>query len=316
LSEQEKNIEEKTEEIKEDSHASQAAGMEETPHKKSLLKEYLDALLFACLVALVLKILFIEAYRIPTGSMENTLVVGDFLLVNKFIYGITTPRSIPFTDIRIPYFRLPAFKQPKRGDVIVFDFPGNRDELQSKEIVNYIKRLVGEPGDSIKIIDGKLYVNNELTSNPENSISRSHPNKDRDVDTRIFPKGSGWNEDSYGPIRVPKKGDVIKINTENFDGWKYFIMREGHSIRISTDKKIFIDEIEKSEYTVGKDYYFMMGDNRNNSLDSRFWGFASRELVVGQAMLIYWSWNPSIPFSDLGKLFGSVRWSRVAKIID
>lgn len=311
--EPEKNIEEKSEEIKKESHVE---AHEETPREKSVFKEYLDALLFACLVALVLKILFIEAYRIPTGSMENTLVVGDFLLVNKFIYGITTPRSIPFTDIRIPYFRLPAFKQPKRGDVIVFDFPGNRDELQSKEVVNYIKRLVGEPGDSIIVIDGKLYVNNQLMSNPENSISSNHPRENKDIDPRIFPKGSGWNEDNYGPIRVPKKGDVIKINTENFDGWKYFIMREGHSIRISTDKKIFVDEIENNEYTVGKDYYFMMGDNRNNSLDSRFWGFASRELFVGQAMMIYWSWNPSIPFSDMGKLFSSVRWSRVAKIIE
>src|SRR6266498_3811132 len=98
--------------------------------QKSKSKGLVDALLFALLVAFILKFFFIEAYRIPTGSMEQTLLVGDFLLVNKFIYGATTPRSIPFTDIRIPYLKLPGFRSPHRNDVVVFDFPGGRDEVQ------------------------------------------------------------------------------------------------------------------------------------------------------------------------------------------
>jgi signal peptidase I len=110
--------------------------------KPSKFKEYFDALLFAGLVALILKIIFIEAYRIPTGSMENTLLIGDFLLVNKFNYGATTPRNIPFTDIRTPFFRFPALKDLKKGDVVVFDYPGDNNELRSKEVINYIKRLV------------------------------------------------------------------------------------------------------------------------------------------------------------------------------
>lgn len=283
--------------------------------KKSRPKELFDALLFAALVAFFLKIFFIEAYRIPTGSMENTLLVGDFLLVNKFVYGATTPRNIPFTDIRIPYFRLPSLKSPSKGEVVVFDFPGNRDELQSKEVVNYIKRLIGEPGDTIQIINKVLYVNGQVFPNPPNLKNDGRVQNNNITYERIFPKGSGWNEDNYGPIRIPKKGDIIQLTPENFEMLKMFITREGHSPRLSPDNKIFIDEVPVTEYKVEKDYYFMMGDNRNNSLDSRFWGFMPAENVVGEALIIYWSWDPSISFAQLGKLLGSVRWDRIAKII-
>lgn len=283
--------------------------------KKSKGKEILNALLFALLVAIILKIFFIEAYRIPTGSMENTLMVGDFLLVNKFIYGSTTPRNIPFTDIRIPYFRLPSFKDPHKGDVVVFDFPGYREELQSKEVFNYIKRLVGEPGDTIKITNKVLTVNGEVFPDPPNSIVDHTTYRTTMTDPRIFPKGSGWNEDNYGPIRVPKKGDVIKLTTENFDMWKMFILREGHLPIMGADSAINIDNVPAGEYRVERDYYFMMGDNRNNSLDSRFWGFMPSRNVVGEAMIIYWSWDPSIPFSEFGKLFSTIRWNRIAKLI-
>lgn len=281
--------------------------------KKSRSKEYFDALLFAALVAFILKIFFIEAYRIPTGSMQETLLVGDFLLVNKFMYGATTPRNIPFTDTRIPFVRLPALKHPHRGDVVVFDFPGNRDENQSKEVLNYIKRLIGEPGDTILIKDKVLYVNGQVFPNPDNSIVSGTPYKT--IDPRTFPKGEGWNEDNYGPLTVPKKGDLIKVNPDNFEAWKMFILKEGHTPRLTSDNKVFVDEKPITEYLVEKNYYFMMGDNRNNSLDSRFWGFMPEENIVGEAMLIYWSWDPNISFGDIGKLFSSIRWDRIAKII-
>ena len=293
--------------------------IKEEPAKKqkSKSKELLDALLFAALVAMFLKVFFVEAYRIPTGSMENTLLVGDFLLVNKFIYGATTPNHIPFTDIRIPYFRLPSLKDPHKGDVVVFDFPGNRDEFQPKEVVNYIKRLVGEPGDTIQIINQKLIVNGQEFPNPPNAIfeQRTGALSKNMADPRIFPKGSGWDEENYGPIRVPKKNDEIKINADNFEAWKMFITREGHAPRLTSDKKVFIDEKETTAYKVQRDYYFMMGDHRNNSLDSRFWGFMPKDNVIGEALLIYWSWDPEIPFSRLGDLWGSIKWNRIANII-
>lgn len=300
--------------VKTETNAETTVKAKIKPRSKS--KEYIDALLFAGLVAIFLKMFFIEAYRIPTGSMEKTLLVGDFLLVNKFIYGATTPRSIPFTDTRIPYFSIPSLREPHRGDVVVFDFPGYRDEPQSKEVVNYIKRLVGEPGDTILIRNRVLYVNHQFVQNaPDALIDQTSIHDTNMVDPRIFPRGSRWNEDNYGPIVVPKKGDVIKINDDNFDMWRTFIIREGHNCRIASDGKVFVDELPVSEYLIEKNYFFMMGDHRTNSLDSRFWGFMPRENIVGEAMMIYWSWNPDIPFGRFGDLWDSIRWSRIAKII-
>lgn len=282
--------------------------------KPSKLKEYFDALLFAGLVALILKIIFIEAYRIPTGSMENTLLIGDFLLVNKFNYGATTPRNIPFTDTRTPFFRFPALKDPKRGDVVVFDFPGNSNEQRSKEVINYIKRLVGEPGDTIHIVNKVLYVNSNIFQNPPDALFSDKVSGNTYAD--IFPKGNPWNDDNYGPLRVPKKDDIIMITPDNLEEWKMFVIREGHTIRLSADNKIFIDEIENSGYKVEKNYYFMMGDNRNNSSDSRFWGFLPEDNIIGEAMIIYWSWDPNISFGQFGRLFESIRWNRIGKLIE
>lgn len=285
--------------------------------KKSKSREFLDALVYAAVVAFIIKILFFEAFRIPTGSMERTLLVGDFLLVTKFTYGATTPRNIPFTDIRIPYFQLPGFKDPQRGDIIVFDFPGDRDDLESKEVVNYIKRCVAIPGDTIQIIDKKLYVNGQISPNPTHSQFDNVKRPQSFVNPRMFPKGSSWNEDWYGPIRVPKKGDKIKIDSSNYEGWKMFVMKEGHTIKLNSDRKVLVDdkELPGGEYTVDRDYLFMMGDNRNNSLDSRFWGFMPVENIVGEALLIYWSWDPSISFLNFFDLVGSTRWERIGNMI-
>ncbi len=283
--------------------------------KKSKSKEYFDALLFAALVAIVLKIFFVEAYRIPTGSMENTLLIGDFLLVNKFVYGATTPRNIPFTNIRIPYFRLPRMREPAQGDVVVFDFPGNRDESESPEVMNYIKRLIGKPGDLVQIINRVVYVNGEVVPNPPGTKFISSPLEGNIVNPRIFPRGSSWNEDNYGPLKVPKEGDVIQIDAGNIETWRVFIEREGHSVQVLPNTGVVIDGKPQSQYKVQQDYYFMMGDNRNNSLDSRFWGFVPRDHIVGEALIIYWSWDPAIPFSRFFELMASTRWNRVGDII-
>ncbi len=285
--------------------------------KKSKSREFVDALIYAGVVAFIIKILFFEAFRIPTGSMEKTLMVGDFLLVTKFTYGATSPRNIPFTDIRLPYFQLPGFKDPKKGDIIVFDFPGDRDDLESKEVVNYIKRCVATPGDTLQIIDKKLYVNGQIFPNPPNSQFDNVKRPQNFVNPRMFPKGSSWNEDWYGPIRVPKKGDKLKIDSSNYEGWKMFVMKEGHSIKMTSDRKVLVDdkELPNSEYTVERDYLFMMGDNRNNSLDSRFWGFMPVDNIVGEALMIYWSWDPSISFLNFFDLIGTTRWERIGTMI-
>ncbi len=286
--------------------------------RKSKPKEYFDALVWAAVVAFIIKILLFEAYRIPTGSMENTLLVGDFLLVTKFTYGATTPRNIPFTDIRIPYFRLPGFKDPKPGDVVVFDFPGDRDDKESKEVLNYIKRCVAVAGDSIKVVNKVLYRNGQVFPNPSQSKYIAPLQPANLANNRIFPKGSGWNEDNYGPIRIPKKGDIIKIDSSNFDGYKMFIVKEGYTnVKLNTDGSLTADDktFKEGKYEVKKDYLWMMGDNRNNSLDSRFWGFMPMDNVVGEAFLIYWSWDANISFADFFKLLGTIRWNRVGSLI-
>lgn len=280
--------------------------------KKSKSRELGDALVYAAIVAFFIKVFFFEAYRIPTGSMENTLLVGDFLIVTKFTYGSTTPRNIPFTNVRLPFVKLPGFKDPQKGDVVVFDYPGGRDELQSAEVLNYIKRCVGTPGDTIQIINKEIYINGVKEAFPSYGIKQPRTKQAGESDMNMFPRGSGWNEDNYGPLYIPKEGDKITVNPANYEQWKIFIEREGKEVRLDGES-VIVDgsPLPNGEYSVEKNYYFMMGDNRNNSFDSRFWGYVSDDDIVGEALIIYWSWDANIPFSKFGDLLASIRWDRI-----
>ena len=128
-----------------------------TPKQKSI--DFLKNLLFALVAALLIKSFLIETSRVPTGSMETTIKVGDFLFVNKFIYGASSPRNIPFTDIALPFFTLPAITEPEKGDIVVFEYPGDRDDLHSNAITNYVKRCIAAPGDTIQIVDKVVSIN-------------------------------------------------------------------------------------------------------------------------------------------------------------
>jgi signal peptidase I len=264
--------------------------------------------------ALLLKAFVIEAFRIPSGSMANTLIEGDFLFVNKFIYGIKTPRYIPFTNLKIPRIHLPPFRQPRIGDVIVFVYPGDRDEVEPREIQSYVKRCVATAGDTLEIVNKTVFVNGREIPKPEHirlePISSGPPGF---ANPRIFPKGAPFNEDNYGPIRIPKRGDVIELTPENLEAWQVFIEREGHTVE-TQGKDILIDGKVTTNYQVEENYLFMLGDNRDNSLDSRFWGFLTEENIVGQALLIYWSWNQDLPLASADK-FRSVRWARIGTIV-
>jgi signal peptidase I len=202
-----------------------------SPKQKSTLREYAEAILIALLLALFIRTFVVQAFKIPSGSMMNTLLVGDHILVNKFIYGVKSP----FTGSTwIP------FKNPQRKDVIVFKYPVNPKQ-------DYIKRVVGVPGDTIEIRDKKLYVNGEL-QDEEYAIY---------LDSRNIP-GSVQKRDNMGPITVP-------------------------------DQSLFV-----------------MGDNRDNSYDSRFWNFVNFSSVKGKAFILYWSWD---------KENFSVRWNRLADLV-
>ncbi|MDF1612139.1 signal peptidase I [Stygiobacter electus] len=297
---------------------------EKSEEKKNVIKsskqkfwEFWRNLFWAAIAALLIKTFLIETSRVPTGSMESTIKVGDFLFVNKFIYGSSSPRTIPFTSVVLPYFQLPAIKEPERGDIVVFEYPGDRDELKPVEIVNYVKRCIGVPGDTIYIDNKVVFVNGKEAPRPANiQYINNYVSPKGVANPRIFPAGSNFNEDNYGPIVVPKKGDVIELTPENIEAWRTIIDREfGERVVTLEGDQVLIKGKPTNKYTIQKDYYFMMGDNRDDSADSRFWGFVPRDKVVGQAFMVYWSWDPSIPFSDLFNLLGSVRINRIAKIV-
>lgn len=213
--------------------------METVKKKKSVVREYVEAIGIAILLALFIRTFVVQAFKIPSGSMLPTLMIGDHLLVNKFIYGIRVPFS---GRVLVP------LKDPQSGDIIVFKFPKDRS-------IDYIKRVVGVPGDEIEIKNKKLYLNGEPTSDPYAHYTT----------TQILP-GSVSPKDNLGPITVPE----------------------------------------------GK--YFVMGDNRDNSSDSRFWGFVENNDVLGKAMIIYWSWDIDEPLLSVDR-FASIRWNRLADII-
>ncbi|MGB2866989.1 MAG: signal peptidase I [Bacteroidota bacterium] len=264
---------------------------------------------------LIINNFLIASFLVPTGSMENEVLTGELLFVNKFIYGGTSPRNVPFTNVRLPWFRLPGLRDVHRGDVIVFVFPGMRDEVQPEEFTFYLKRCVGLPGDTILIKDRALSVNGELLPLPRNvRFDRPYIAQQSQVEDRIFPKGALWNEDNYGPLVVPKKGMVIPLSRENFPAWEVFIRREGHTAQV-LGKVVLVDGQPVKEYTVQRDYLFGMGDHRDNSLDSRYWGFIPRENLVGTPLVTYWSWNTDIPLYDIFSRIGSVRWGRIGSLI-
>jgi signal peptidase I len=291
------------------------ANPEKTEQKKTTFKDWLKEIGTILGIFLVLNSFVIASFEVPTGSMENEIMTGDFLLVNKFLWGGTTPRTIPLTNIKLPHFKLPALWSVERGDVIVFAFPGMRDEVEPEIFAYYLKRAVAIAGDTLEVKDRILYVNGNLAPIPRNMKFNSGIVKPKgDGDPRIFPQGEPFNEDNFGPIRIPKKGDVIQLNSSNFYKWKIFIARENHLAELK-DVKILIDGKEVTSYTVGRDYVFGMGDNRDNSLDSRFWGFIPKDEIIGTPLIVYWSWNPDISLFSVGEKLSTIRFNRIGAFI-
>ena len=207
--------------------------------KKSVLRENVEAILFAIILALIIRTFLVQAFKIPSGSMLPTLQIGDHILVSKFIYGI----KMPFTGSM-----LVPIRQPKPNDIIVFQFPKDPK-------LDYIKRVIGVGGDVVEIRDKKLFVNGKqfLDTYAVFKDALIHP---ASLDPR----------DNYGPITVP-------------DG-----------------------------------QLFVMGDNRDNSFDGRFWGFVDLKAVRGQAWIIYWSWDVQQPLFSLER-FRSIRWDRLGDLV-
>ncbi len=228
----------------------------ENKKKKSLYKEWIEPFLIAAVVALFIRQFAVEAFKIPSGSMIPTLTIGDHLLVNKFIYG---PR-IPFTDSRI--FN---WKEPKRGDIIVFKYPENEDK-------NFIKRVVGLPGDKIEIKNGKLFLND-------------------------------------APVPVTEAG--MYDGKEQTSGFPYYAKPKLLDEQLGIVKHRIMYLRDQAGYNFGPkivppESVFVMGDNRDNSQDSRVWGFVKFNKILGRALIIYWSWDGN------GRW---VRWERLGTLI-
>lgn len=389
-------------------------------YKKSTLREWVDALVFATVAATIIRTFIFEAYVIPTGSMEKTLLINDFLFVDKMTYGPRvpeTPVSFPFVHnfmpfsttvpsytklVHLKYRRLPAFGEIKRNDVVVFNFPagdtiinepgygseypyyqalreqyhGDRAALlaQHKILVhpidktdNYIKRCTGVSGDTIQIINTELYVNGKkayipptsqmeylVTTNgsafsddflrnqihikidPVNASDQAEftplgnnqyvfdatadeiaqvkklPNVVKvqyyiQTNHGLFPyyseSDSSWTPDNFGPLWIPKKGSTVTLTPQNIPIYRRIITTYEHHTLMENNGQFVIDGKPTNQYTFQYNYYWMMGDNRHRSQDSRYWGFVPETAIVGKASLIWFSWQ------------NGPRWKRIFKVI-
>ena len=381
--------------------------------KKSFLREWLDAGVFAIVAATLIRIFLFEAYTIPTASMEGSMLVSDYLFVSKLSYGPRipmTPLAVPLVHNTMPfsntarsyteavkwgYHRLPGFGKIERYDVVVFNFPAgdtvalevqqeedyyallrknnfNRDLVNSSYTVlsrpvdkeeNFIKRNIGLPGDVVEVRDAIVYVNgamapmfphsklNYLVKTNGNMFSEDfldenkielYPGEDRSsyvlniengsvdlvkkqpnvvsVTPYLYPKGMTdwaypqdtanfkWNRDNYGPVTIPKEGATVSLNPQNISLYRRVIANyEGNKL-VEKDGKIFINDKETTSYTFKMDYYWMMGDNRDNSADSRYWGFVPLDHVVGKAWFVWFSYGKE-------GMFHNMRWRRMFRSI-
>ncbi|MFC1619641.1 signal peptidase I [Candidatus Neomarinimicrobiota bacterium] len=253
------------------------------------------------LIALALRATVVEAYIVPTGSMEQTIMVGDFLIGNKFIYGMRTPDwlGIPYTKLgfNIPWVRFPRFRKPETGDVVIFKYPHNTYD-------KYVKRLIAGPGQTIDIRGREIFVDGERFFHPEHMQFTDRESKSEEwMNPNIWPRGNG-NKDYYRALRVPARGDTLSVIHDRDILWYVSIM-DRHDVN-QRGNRIYVDGEVADHYVVEQDYYFMMGDNRDQSYDSRFWGFVPHEYILGEALFVYFS-------LDL-KRFPHVSWERIKRI--
>jgi len=351
---------------------------------KTKFGRYISVAAAGILTIVFFRTLIVGFYTIPTPSLEKTILVGDYLAVNKWMGGARIPFTpVAFTwenkisvlgwksylpGIQLPYMRLPAFRKIKNNDWVVFNWPGDNDDLPIDRKESYLKRCVAIPGDTLEIREGVVYINGKknkdfpglqldyyvntdgtpinekvlrdldvdeptptsmpgqfyfwLTSRQADelrkfkNVSSVIPNTIRKSDTPmvgegLFPGDAAhfpYNIDNYGPLVIPKKGVSCNLNLTNIALYQRLISHyEENQMELTNDGKILINGKEANQYTFKKDYYWMMGDNRHNSLDSRYWGFVPEDYIIGRATWIYGSYD---------KTNDKIRWNRFFKRLE
>ena len=281
------------------------------------LTNFFKILLLVALIALIIKAFAFDAFKIPSASMENTLLPGDFIIANKFAYEFSTPREIPILDIPIPYKNLIDVSKPKVKDIVVFHFPRGFENDSLRSNSKYVKRIIAGPHDTLKISNGEIFVNGKILTLPSTiKISKEKERSGWLIDDKIYPPGAKWNKDNYGPIVIPAKGDTIKITPENFELVQSIVVMDfGERALIPEGTIVTLAGEAISEYVLKQDHYFVLGDNSEVSMDSRYFGFITDNMIIGKAMFIYWSYNSNkIAPGPLGFL-SAIRGDRIFNFI-
>jgi signal peptidase I len=250
--------------------------------------------------------------------MENTLLVGDNIIVNKIAYNFSTPQEIPIINFPIPHTKIFEISEPSLNDLVVFEFPKGYMSDSLMENSKFIKRVIAGPGDTLQIINKEFFVNSVKIEMP--STIKITEEKQRGAwitEEGIYPPGSKWNRDNYGPIVIPEKGDTIKINPQNFKAVQPVIVMD-HSERslLLEGTVITLDGRPIEEYVLTQDHYFVIGDNIDISMDSRYFGFITRDMILGEALFIYWSVDQEkVAPGPLG-ILSAIRTGRMFKGIE
>ncbi len=280
------------------------------------MKRLLKILALVFILALVLKAFIIDAFKIPTGSMKDTLLEGDYLLVNKSAYSISTPNQIPFLGKRLSRTELISTGKPEFNDVVAFEIPADYYDPDSDEYSILIKRIIGLPGDTIEIKDQILFINHKKYRTPSYIKLNLNETPIENVSKDLFPYNNKWSLENYGPIIVPKKGMKVELNPKNILMWQNAINTDFGKKVISVEGTVInLNNQAIREYVFEKDYYFVLGDNRKNSIDSRYFGYIPEEWIIGKAFMIYWSKLP-VQSSGISDYFSSIRFSRLMQSID